>query len=168
MTILDNVRLPLIVLATVGSGVSAGIFFAFSTFVMQALAKIPPAQGISAMQAINITVINPWFMVVFFAPGIAGILLSLSLLFQWQHSLAPYLLAGSLLYLVGTIGTTVFGNIPLNDALAVVNPDSFEGSALWSKYLTDWTCWNHLRTAAAMFAATLFAIAFRLRTISPV
>ena len=161
---MENLRLSLILLATIGSGVTGGIFFAFSTFVMQALAKLPSAQGIAAMQAINITVINPWFMVAFFAPAVAGVVLSISLLFQWQQSIAAYLLAASLLYLIGTIGTTVMGNIPLNDALAVVTPASVEGSTLWAKYLTNWTFWNHLRTAAALSAATLFAIAFHLRT----
>ena len=68
MTIVENFRLPLILLATVGSAVSGGIFFAFSTFVMQALAKQPTSQGIATMQSINITVINPWFMAAFFAP----------------------------------------------------------------------------------------------------
>ena len=122
MTIIENLRLPLILLATVGSAVSGGIFFAFSTFVMQALAKQPPSQGIATMQSINITVINPWFMAAFFAPAVAGILLSVSLLFQWQPTIAAYLLTASLLYLIGTIGVTVVGNIPLNDALAVVTP----------------------------------------------
>ena len=79
---MKNLRLPLILLAIVGSAASGGIFFAFSTFVMQALAQLPPAQGIAAMQAINITVINPWFMMAFFAPAVAGVLLSLSLIFQ--------------------------------------------------------------------------------------
>ncbi len=54
---------------------------------------------------------------------------------------------------------TIFGNIPLNDALATVTPESVEGTKRWAKYLTDWTFWNHLRTAAALLAATLFAIA---------
>lgn len=161
---MENLRLSLILLAIVGSAASGGIFFAFSTFIMQALAQLPAAQGIAAMQAINITVINPWFMMAFFAPAVAGILLSLSLIFQWQQSIAPYLLTASLLYLIGTIGTTVIGNIPLNDALAVVTPTSVKGSTLWAKYLTNWTFWNHLRTVAALFAATLFAVAFHLRT----
>ena len=159
MTIGESLRLPLILLATIGTGLSGGIFYAFSTFVMQALAKQPPAQGIATMQAINITVINPWFMLAFFAPAVAGILLSISLLFQWQQSVAVYWLTGSLLYLVGTIGVTIFGNVPLNDALATVTPDSVEGTKLWTKYLTDWTFWNHVRTIAALLAATLYAIA---------
>jgi uncharacterized membrane protein len=44
-----------------GSGLMAGIFFAFSTMVMPALSRIPPAQAIAAMQSINVVVINPWF-----------------------------------------------------------------------------------------------------------
>ncbi len=159
MTIVENLRLLLILLATIGSGLSAGIFYAFSTFVMQALAKQPTAQGIATMQAINITVINPWFMVAFFAPAVAGILLSISLLFQWQQSIAVYWLTATLLYVIGTIGVTIACNVPLNDALATVTPDSVEGATLWTKYLTDWTFWNHVRTAAALLAATLYAIA---------
>ena len=52
--------------AAVGSGVVAGIFFAFSNFVMKALARVPPAQGIAAMQSINVVVLNRWFFAVFF------------------------------------------------------------------------------------------------------
>ena len=159
MTIVENLRLLLILLATIGSGLSAGIFYAFSTFVMQALAKQPTAQGIATMQAINITVINPWFMVAFFAPAVAGILLSISLLFQWQQSIAVYCSIATLLYVIGTIGVTIACNVPLNDTLATVTPDSVEGATLWTKYLTDWTFWNHVRTAAALLAATLYAIA---------
>jgi len=43
--------LPL--LAALGSGVVAGVFFAFSSFVIPALARLPPAQGVLAMQSIN-------------------------------------------------------------------------------------------------------------------
>jgi uncharacterized membrane protein len=72
---------------------------------------------------------------------------------------AKYLLIGSLLYLIGTILVTITFNVPLNDALAAVNPDSSEGANLWAKYLTSWTLWNHTRTVAALVAATLLSIA---------
>jgi hypothetical protein len=38
----------LTVAAAVGSGVMAGVFFAFSTFVMRALGRLPAPQGIAA------------------------------------------------------------------------------------------------------------------------
>jgi uncharacterized membrane protein len=144
-----------------GCGLIAGVFFAFSTFVMKALAQRPPAEGIAAMQAINITVINPWFMTVFLGTALACILLVFFSLFRWQQLNAIYLLVGSLLYVIGTFGVTIAFNVPLNDALAIVKPDSPEGANLWAKYLTDWTFWNHVRTIAALAASILLAIASR-------
>ncbi|MDJ0704545.1 MAG: DUF1772 domain-containing protein [Leptolyngbyaceae cyanobacterium MO_188.B28] len=158
MAIVQNLRLPLILFAAIGSALSAGIFFAFSTFVMQALAQQPSSPGIATMQSINITVINPWFMAAFFGPAAAGLLLAISALRQWDQPGAIYWILGSLLYLIGTIGVTVLGNIPLNDALAIVSPDSAEGTTLWVKYLTDWTFWNHVRTLAGFLAAVLFTL----------
>lgn len=158
MEIIQNLRLPLTLVAAIGCALSAGIFFAFSTFVMQALALQPSAPGIAMMQSINITVINPWFMAAFFGPAAAGVLLTVLALQQWHQPDAVYWLAGTLIYLLGTIGVTVAGNIPLNDALAIVNPDSSAGVTLWTKYLTDWTFWNHVRTVAACLAASLFTL----------
>lgn len=155
MMTLQNLLLLLIIFATVGSALSAGVFFAFSTFVMQALAEQPIASGIATMQSINITVFNPWFMVAFLGPAVACLLLLLSTPWTWNQPGAIYWLAGSLLYLVGSIGVTVAGNIPLNDALAIVLPSSAEGTTLWAKYLTDWTFWNHVRTIASLLAAAL-------------
>ncbi|MGP1373753.1 MAG: anthrone oxygenase family protein [Almyronema sp.] len=158
MTLIDHWRLPLVLFTAIASALTAGIFFAFSTFVMQALAQQPPAQGIAAMQSINLTVINPWFMTVFFGPGLAGLVLSAWALRHGGQPTALYWLAGSLLYLIGTIGVTIAGNVPLNDALAGVAADSVEGSALWSQYLSRWTLWNHVRTVAAGLAAVLFTL----------
>lgn len=164
MTMVENWRFPLILFAAVGSALTGGIFFTFSTFVMQALAQQSDSSGIATMQSINITVINPWFMTAFFVPGVAGIVLTISGLLQWEQPVAIYWLVGSLLYLIGTIGVTIVGNIPLNDALAAINPDSAEGAKLWAKYLTDWTFWNHVRTVAALLAAVLFTISLGDRT----
>ncbi len=155
---MQNLRLPLILCAAIGCALTAGIFFAFSTFVMQALALQPPEPGIAAMQSINITVINPWFMTAFFGPALAGIVLTILALQQWEQPGSIYWLAGTLLYLLGTIGVTIAGNIPLNDALAIVSPNSAEGMMLWAKYLNDWTFWNHVRTVAAFLAAGMFTI----------
>lgn len=145
-------------IAALSCGLIAGVFFAFSTFVMKALAQQPPAQGIAAMQSINITVINPWFMTAFLGTGVACLLLIIASL-KGQHPSAAYLLSGSLLYLVGTFGVTIVFNVPLNDALAIVKPNSLEGTNLWEKYLTNWTFWNHVRTIAALAAAALLTLA---------
>lgn len=157
MTWVQQLRLPLILFAIIGSALSAGIFFAFSTFVMQALGQQTPSSGIAAMQSINLTVINPWFMMAFFSPGVVGLVLAIAALRQWERPEALYWLAGALFYLIGTLGVTIAGNVPLNDALAVLNPESIQGADFWAKYLTDWTLWNHVRTVAAVLAALFFS-----------
>ena len=147
-----------------GSGLVAGVFFAFSTFVMQALAKLPPPQGIATMQSINITVINPLFMTVFLGTSVACAFLLVSLLLKWLKWHQPgavYLLIGALFYLVGTFGVTIVFNVPLNEALAKVKPESTDGASLWASYLKEWTFWNHVRTVAALVAAALLTIALR-------
>jgi uncharacterized membrane protein len=147
------------VVAILGCGLIAGVFFAFSTFVINALAQRPAAEGIAAMQSINITVINPWFMGVFLGTGLICEVFILAVLLKWQSLGISYLLSASLLYLIGTIGVTIRFNVPLNEALALAEPASSEGATLWAKYLTNWTFWNHVRTIAALAAAALFTIA---------
>jgi uncharacterized membrane protein len=55
--------------SALGCGLVAGLFFAFSNFVMKSLARLPSDQGIAAMQNINVDVLNRWFFVVFFGTG---------------------------------------------------------------------------------------------------
>lgn len=59
---MNNFLYFLTFISILGCGIIAGIFFAFSTFVMQALAKLQASRGIEVMQKINITVLNPWFL----------------------------------------------------------------------------------------------------------
>lgn len=145
--------------AALGSGLVAGIFFAFSNFVMKALARVSPGQGIAAMQSINVVVLNRWFFAVFFGTAACCLVLAVSSFIRWQKPSAGYLLVGSLLYLIGTILVTIAGNVPLNDALAAVNPSSAEAGPVWTNYLKNWTAWNHMRTIAALAAAASFTVA---------
>jgi uncharacterized membrane protein len=139
-------------------GLIAGAFFAFSTFVMSALARLKPSQGILAMQFINITVINPWFMTAFFGAAVACLGLAISALLNLSQPVAIYLLMGSLFYLLGVVLVTIGCNVPLNNALAIADPYSPDGAKLWASYQTNWTNWNHVRTVAALAASLLFII----------
>src|SRR4028119_494064 len=144
--------------SALGCGLIAGVFFAFSTFVMSALARLQPTQGIAAMQSINITVINPLFMAAFLGTAAVCIFLAVSSVLRWHQPGAAYLLIGSLLYLIGTVGVTIVCNVPLNEALARVEPGSTEGASLWVSYLANWTAWNHVRTIAALAATAMLTI----------
>jgi uncharacterized membrane protein len=143
----------------IGCAIIAGAFLVFSTFIMTALSRLPPAQGIAAMQSINITVINPLFMTALFGTAVACVWLATAALPKLPQVDAVYLLVGSLLYIIGAIGVTIAFNIPLNEALAKVSPDSSAGSNLWTRYLSEWTWWNHVRTLAALLASIFILLA---------
>lgn len=154
----DAVLFALTLVAAVASGVMAGVFFAFSAFVMRALARLPAPQGIAAMQAINVAVINPLFLGTLFGTGALGAALA-ALALALPPPEARYLLAGGVLYVGGIVVVTMLGNVPLNNALAAVAPDSAEGKAMWERYLVRWVAWNHARTVTGTAASAAFVLA---------
>jgi uncharacterized membrane protein len=106
-------------------------------------------------------VLNPWFFAAFFGTAAACVILVVFALFNGNGLGAIYPLAGSVVYLLGSMLVTMVFNVPLNQALAVVEPASPEGTALWTRYLSAWTAWNHVRTAASVLAAASFIVALR-------
>lgn len=159
---LDRLFFALTLVSALGCGLIAGVFYAFSTFVMGALGRLPAAQGAAAMQSINVVVLNPWFLGVFMGTAAACGVLGVASVFAWDRPGAAWLLAGAALYVVGTFGVTIVFNVPRNDALAAVNPASAEGAELWARYLREWTMWNHVRTAAALAATAALIVALWL------
>jgi uncharacterized membrane protein len=147
--------------AALGVGLVSGLFFAFSAFVMKALGRLPAEQGIAAMQSISVTVLNPLFGTVFFGTAVLCLVLTVVAFLRWNETGVIYLVVGGLLYLVGTFGVTAAINVPMNDALAAVAPNSAEGAALWARYLVRWTAWNHVRTITALLALASFIGALR-------
>ena len=154
----DDVVAILILVAIVGSGVVGGIFFAFSTFVMQALKQIPDLSGMLAMQRINVTVINPLFMLVFLVTPAICLVLGVNAVINLEESGSEYVLAGSIIHIVGSLLVTIIFNVPRNNVLAKVDADSDEGVRQWGVYVSQWTRWNHVRTTAAIAAAVLLGL----------
>ena len=68
----DAIFLTLTFATALGSAIVGGVYFGFSAFIMKALALLPPAHGIAAMQLINVTVITPWFLIPFIGTAIAA------------------------------------------------------------------------------------------------
>lgn len=127
---MDGVIFVLTLLAALGSGVVDGVFLAFSTFVMAGLDRLPPAQGIAAMQAINVAAITPLFMLALFGTGGICIGLVIMSLLRQRAPGAASLLVGGVVYLAGVIAVTLAFNMPRNYALAALTPDSAEGARL--------------------------------------
>jgi uncharacterized membrane protein len=144
------------IIAAIGAGLTAGIFYAFSTFVMAGLGRIPPEQGIAAMNSINVTVINPWFMAVFIGTPVLCAIIAIMALFKWSEPASFLIIAAGVIYISGSFLVTMIFNVPLNNALAAAAPASSEAAILWARYLVEWTWWNHVRTAAPLVAMVLF------------
>ena len=141
--------------AVLSSGLMAGIYFAFSVFIMQAFGKIDTAQSIAAMNAINKTILRSLFMPLFFGSSMVSVLLIIIALAQWDEAGAEMTLMAGAVYFVGMFVCTVLFNVPLNNSLAKLDPNSTEAYHTWSHYLKTWTNWNHLRTVSSLVACIL-------------
>lgn len=153
-------HLPVYLIATAAlfCWLAAGVFFAFSDFVMKSLDALPPEQAIPAMQNINSVVYRSVFLVSLF------VLVAASILFIgygafWGGAGSGLLIAAGLLYLVTVVGVTAIGNVPLNNKLARANPASPQAFDIWRTYFSRWSAWNHLRTVGATVTAFLMTLA---------
>lgn len=149
----------LLVTATTGAGLVGGIFFAFSNFIMRALAQVPAKEGAEVMQRINVTVLNPLFFTVFFGTGVIALIVAMGTPNVWDAPGAVLSRIAAAFYLFGTLGVTIVRNVPLNEKLAITALTDAALSPTWTQYLKAWTWWNHVRTIAALLAAALFATA---------
>jgi len=139
-------------IAVVATAVIGGVLFAFSSFVMRGLARLTPAEGIRAMQSINITAVSPVFMTVLFGTAVLAITVAIAHPTAWT-------VAGAALYVLGVIGVTAVANVPRNNALAGVDALAAGAADAWHSFLVGWQRWNHVRCIAGVASSSAFLIA---------
>ena len=149
--------------SALGCALLAGLYFAFSTFIMTALGRIGQAQGVSAMNAINATILRSLFMPLFFGTTLSSLALAVIGAFRLAEPGSPAMTVGGALYVVGMFVVTMTCNVPLNNALAASDAADGKTAVLWKRYLKDWTLWNHVRTVASLVASALFIAAIAQR-----
>lgn len=150
--------------AVVGSSVLGGIFFSWSNLVMPALTRISPPAGIAAMNATNEVVQNPLFFLFFLGVPLLALVLAAGAVMQLRRPGSPALIAGAVLLVAGMFAVTMGANVPMNDTLAAMAPDSAEAADYWQIVVDRWTFWNHVRTIASLAAAVCFGLALRARS----
>ena len=155
---MNQLTTALAIAALLGSGVIGGVFFAFSSFIMKSLARLPASEGIAAMQSINVVVLNRSFLGIFMGTAAIAVLLIVLSIGQWGTDASPLFLTGAVLYFVGTFVVTIAGNVPLNNRLAAAAAPDENAVPLWEHYLERWTQFNSLRTIAAIAAALTFTL----------
>lgn len=145
--------------AALASGLVAGVFFAFSAFVMPALRRVPPRAGIAAMQSINRRAVRPPLMVALLGTAVLCLVLVAAAVAEPDAWPRGPLIGGAGLYLAGVVGVTIAFNVPRNDRLGRLAPEGPDAAVRWLEYVSGWTAWNHVRTAASASGAAILTAA---------
>lgn len=152
-------------LSVVLTGLVAGLFYAYSCSVNLGLGRLNDVEYLKAMQSINKAILNPWFFTSFFGSLIVLPLASWLVFSQDMGTMAfNFILAAVLIYVVAVFGITVFGNVPLNEALDKVDVTSIPMEEIKNQRLKFELPWNRLnlvRTIASVisFILCVFALA---------
>ncbi len=134
----------------------AGVFLAFSDFIMRSLAITGGVGGVEAMQVINREVFRWIFMTLFLGMAVVSIIIAGYAWVGLSGASGVLILLAALVYLFGCFGVTVAFNVPMNQALAGMELTSQATQDYWLQtYVPRWTFWNSVRTGAAALSAAL-------------
>lgn len=159
----------LLVLSGTLTGLIAGLCYAFNVAVIPALRSLSAKEHIIAMQAINLRIINPVFMLSFLGPTV---LLPLTAFLHRDKTQFPILLAAAALHIIGVNGVTMAGNVPLNNRLVQTNVGSLSETEAEQERQAfhgvgaSWMRLHNIRTLAAITATALIFIACLLSSAS--
>lgn len=149
----------LLTVSAVLGGIMAGFFFTYSASVVLALDTLSASAYTTVMQSINETVLNVVFGVAFFGAVLVPAVSAAVVLLQgdWTAPYGQLLLAGVVIYLIGTFAVTILIHIPMNDYIATWSTTSPPDD--WAAVRSRWALWNHGRTTAALVSFVLYLAA---------
>ncbi len=148
----------LTIVALIGAGLNAGVFFSFSTFTMRGLKRLAPAAGASAMQEINREAPKPPLMLLMFGTAVLSIALMVNAAQSLDETVSVYHLVAGGLFVVGVVFMTGLYHVPRNNRLDRLDPASSQGTRYWEIYLHQWVRMNHVRTIAPAGTTALLAV----------
>ena len=148
--------------AVILTGLSAGFFYAWSVSVIPGTQKVVDVTYLETMQSINRAILNPAFYLIFFG---SMLFLSIGSIYEFSDNKTTFwlMLAASILYLVGTVGVTAMGNVPLNDQLDVLDLVDLSSSNIQefrNFYESNWNRLHLIRTVFAVASFFLSLLAF--------
>lgn len=141
--------------ATVAAGLMAGLFYAYSCSVNPGLHRLSDAGYLAAMQAINRAILNPVFLSVFLGTALLLPAATWASYGTGTNARFWFMLAASVCYVVGTLGVTMGGNVPLNEALDAFSPDHATAGQLAeqrNRFEIPWNRLHGIRTVASVLA----------------
>jgi len=137
-----------------------GFFYAWVCSTMWGLDASEPAIAIQAMQAMNASVRNAIFFPAFFLTPVVLLITTAALVRKGRGDAGLWFGLAAVVYGAGGFGVTVIVNVPMNEALALIDlpvaPAAAE--AIWRDYSSPWQTWNQVRTLACAAAVLLTGI----------
>eukprot|EP00581_Thalassiosira_minuscula_P011484 CAMPEP_0183731488 /NCGR_PEP_ID=MMETSP0737-20130205/35553_1 /TAXON_ID=385413 /ORGANISM="Thalassiosira miniscula, Strain CCMP1093" /LENGTH=197 /DNA_ID=CAMNT_0025964225 /DNA_START=364 /DNA_END=957 /DNA_ORIENTATION=+ len=140
------------------NSMAGGIIFIFSNTIMPSLATFDTEIGVKVMNKINVVIVNPLFVIAFFGGLISAYPTAVMLARPEEYSNPAryYALAATLVFFFGEFMVTVTQNVPRNDKLVEVDPNSEDGVQYWeNNYLKGWVAWNTARCVFSVISAFL-------------
>ncbi|MCE7993008.1 MAG: DUF1772 domain-containing protein [Roseivirga sp.] len=145
-------------LALLSTGLSAGLFYAWSVSVIPGTKRMADQSYLEAMQQINRAILNPGFFAIFFG---ALLLMLWSSYLEFKADIGPsffFTLAALIVYLAGTVGVTAAGNVPLNEALDLIELNKLGASELKATRQAYELKWNRLHNVRTVFSVISFVL----------
>ncbi|MEU8825679.1 anthrone oxygenase family protein [Streptomyces sp. NPDC048636] len=151
-----TLQTPVLIAATIATGLSAGLFYGYACSVMPGLAQAEDRTFIDAMQRINVAILNGWFALIFAGAMLLCVLAGALHLRGDGRPALLWIVGAVVLYLVMLV-ITFRVNVPLNDALADAgHPDRIADLAtVRDKFEARWVRWNIVRAATSTVAFSL-------------
>ncbi len=153
-----KMQLIVLFLATMSTGLMAGIFFTWTNAVTPGIGKLKDIEYLSALQSMNRVILNPVFYLIFICP-ILTLPLTTILNYNSQSSLVfILLLVATTLYLTGAFVITIIGNIPLNNLLHkndLVDFSLKNALNLRNRIEEKWNNYNLVRTISSFISFIL-------------
>mmetsp|Transcript_7066 Transcript_7066/g.8788 ORF Transcript_7066/g.8788 Transcript_7066/m.8788 type:complete len:207 (+) Transcript_7066:108-728(+) len=159
--LLDSRLEAVMLVSVILNGMAAGIIFIFSNTIMPSLATLDSDVGINIMNTINVIIVNPLFIIAFFG----GLVSAYPARVMWKNPdlysvpARYYSVASTLIFFFGEFMVTATQNVPRNNALLAVDPESDDGVSYWQiNFLKGWVAWNTARGIFAAISAVLGAL----------
>jgi uncharacterized membrane protein len=151
----------ILIISIVLCGLTAGLLYGFSCAVNPGLSRLDDLVYLSAVQSINEKIQNPVFFISFMG-SLVVLPVCAYLYYQAGSDKWFFFAIAALLYVIGTFGVTVFGNIPLNKLLEGIQLNRLsiaELAIIRLKFQASWNNFHQIRTIAAFISFALLVYA---------
>ena len=163
--VLMRTEIIILILAILFTGLMAGVFFTWSNAVKPGIGKLSDIEYLRAFQSMNRVILNNTFKLLFIGAVLATALVPFFYFHLYPSNIFWLLVSAFIVYWVGAFGTTVFGNIPLNEILDKTTLETLsleELKSLRTSIELRWNNLNLLRTISSLLTFSLLVFSYTL------